>query len=137
MDSCERVQCGEGRSCVQDQNLVPHCVRCERRCPSTGRGKNALATVRGSPRDRDARAVCGADGTSYPSACHLREAACRAGKAIPVAYRGRCQSEYRSDGWHDLGHDRAVCLARVATRPLRTPTAACAAGPRQPIVRSR
>lgn len=76
--SCERVLCGEGHSCVMDQNLSPHCVRCERHCPA---------------RVAASRAVCGSDGTTYPSTCHLREAACRGGKAIPVAYRGRCQSE--------------------------------------------
>ncbi|KAJ8962668.1 hypothetical protein NQ318_001062 [Aromia moschata] len=37
------------------------------------------------------RQVCGSDGLTYPSACHLREKACRKGKAIPIAYKGPCQ----------------------------------------------
>ncbi|XP_043277437.1 follistatin-A isoform X1 [Venturia canescens] len=77
--SCARVRCGQGRSCLLDQNLSPHCVKCARRCPQ------ASHQVAG------ARPVCGADGNTYKSACHLRLAACRAGRAIPVAYKGHCK----------------------------------------------
>lgn len=81
--SCDRVRCPAGKSCLVDQNLTPHCVRCApRRChrlPTTAK--------------EDAR-VCAADGRTYHSACHLREAACRRGRAIPVAYRGKCVGEY-------------------------------------------
>ncbi|XP_012164277.1 follistatin-A [Bombus pyrosoma] len=78
--SCARVRCGQGRSCVLDQNLSPHCVRCARRCPQPPPQQRAAA-----------RPVCGADGNTYKSACHLRLAACRAGRAIPVAYKGHCK----------------------------------------------
>ncbi|XP_029055708.2 follistatin-A [Osmia bicornis bicornis] len=78
--SCVRVRCGQGRSCVLDQNLSPHCVRCARRCPQPPPQQRAVA-----------RPVCGADGNTYKSACHLRLAACRAGRAIPVAYKGHCK----------------------------------------------
>ncbi|XP_011310391.1 follistatin-A [Fopius arisanus] len=77
--SCERVRCGQGRSCLLDQNLSPHCVRCARKCPQA---PHQVAS---------ARPVCGADGNTYKSACHLRLAACRAGRAIPVAYKGHCK----------------------------------------------
>ncbi|XP_012144980.1 follistatin-A [Megachile rotundata] len=78
--SCARVRCGQGRSCLLDQNLSPHCVRCARRCPQPPPQQRAVA-----------RPVCGADGNTYKSACHLRLAACRAGRAIPVAYKGHCK----------------------------------------------
>ncbi|XP_076379396.1 follistatin-A [Megalopta genalis] len=78
--SCARVRCGQGRSCLLDQNLSPHCVRCARRCPQPPPQQRAAA-----------RPVCGADGNTYKSACHLRLAACRAGRAIPVAYKGHCK----------------------------------------------
>ncbi|KAL6255466.1 hypothetical protein P5V15_013800 [Pogonomyrmex californicus] len=78
--SCARVRCGQGRSCLLDQNLSPHCVRCARRCPQAPPHQVA-----------GARPVCGADGNTYKSACHLRLAACRAGRAVPVAYKGHCK----------------------------------------------
>ncbi|XP_076165869.1 follistatin-related protein 3 isoform X4 [Ptiloglossa arizonensis] len=78
--SCVRVRCGQGRSCLLDQNLSPHCVKCARRCPQPPPQQRAAA-----------RPVCGADGNTYKSACHLRLAACRAGRAIPVAYKGHCK----------------------------------------------
>lgn len=76
--SCARVRCGQGRSCLLDQNLSPHCVRCAHRCPQASQ-------VVGT------RPICGADGNTYKSACHLRLAACRTGRAIPVAYKGHCK----------------------------------------------
>ncbi|GLV43487.1 Follistatin [Carabus blaptoides fortunei] len=73
--SCDKIRCPAGKHCLVDQNLKPHCVRCSRRCPAPVPGKH----------------VCGADGATFSSACHLREAACRKGKAIPFAYKGRCK----------------------------------------------
>ncbi|XP_050541092.1 follistatin-A isoform X2 [Daktulosphaira vitifoliae] len=75
-NSCEKVTCPGGKYCLQDQNLMPHCVKCASYC-STGLSPSKL--------------VCGSDGHTYQSACHLREAACRTGRAIPIAYKGRCK----------------------------------------------
>ncbi|XP_050433027.1 follistatin-A isoform X2 [Adelges cooleyi] len=75
-NSCDKVSCPGGKYCLQDQNLMPHCVKCASYC-SQGLSPSKL--------------VCGSDGRTYQSACHLREAACRMGKAIPIAYKGRCK----------------------------------------------
>ncbi|XP_065168062.1 follistatin isoform X1 [Atheta coriaria] len=75
--SCDNIKCPSGKHCLLDQNLSPHCVKCTRKCP-------AANPVR--------RRVCGADGITYPSTCHLREKACRHGAAIPVAYKGACRA---------------------------------------------
>lgn len=69
--------CPVSKHCLLDQNLTPHCVNCIRKCPNT-------------PKRRQ---VCGVDGLTYPSACHLREKACRRGKAIPIAYKGPCRGK--------------------------------------------
>ncbi|XP_026811936.1 follistatin-A isoform X2 [Rhopalosiphum maidis] len=74
--SCNKVTCPGGKYCLQDQNLMPHCVKCATFCP---------------PGMSPSRLVCGSDGRTYQSACHLREAACRMGKAIPIAYKGLCK----------------------------------------------
>lgn len=73
--TCDRIQCPTGKQCLLDQNLSPHCVKCERKCNEV------------SPK----RQVCGSDGLTYPSTCHVRQKACRKGKAIPVAYKGQCK----------------------------------------------
>ncbi|KAJ1523879.1 hypothetical protein ONE63_010434 [Megalurothrips usitatus] len=104
--SCAGVHCGPGRSCVQDQNLSPHCVHCEQHCPAAGRG--------------GASAVCGADGLTYPSSCHLRQAACRAGKAIPVAYPGRCQKVASCGAVHCRRHQ--TCLTDLTSGAPRCVT---------------
>ncbi|VVC28539.1 Kazal domain,Follistatin-like, N-terminal [Cinara cedri] len=75
-NSCDKVTCPGGKYCLQDQNLMPHCVKCATYCP---------------PGMSPSKLVCGSDGRTYQSACHLREASCRVGKAIPIAYKGRCK----------------------------------------------
>lgn len=76
--SCDRISCPAGKHCLLDQNLSPHCVKCTKKCRPT-------------PRRRQ---VCGSDGATYSSICHLREAACRNGKAIPLAYKGKCKGKF-------------------------------------------
>ncbi|XP_017780550.1 PREDICTED: follistatin, partial [Nicrophorus vespilloides] len=75
--SCDKITCPSGKHCLLDQNMTPHCVKCTRKCPESNPSR---------------RRVCGADGLTYPSTCHLREKACRSGTAIPLAYKGHCKS---------------------------------------------
>ncbi|XP_057669095.1 follistatin isoform X1 [Diorhabda carinulata] len=74
--SCDKIVCPSNKHCLLDQNLTPHCVNCTKKCPN-------------APKRRQ---VCGSDGLTYTSACHLREKACRRGKAIPIAYKGTCRA---------------------------------------------
>ncbi|XP_050074001.1 uncharacterized protein LOC126561736 [Anopheles maculipalpis] len=74
--SCKFVQCPDGKRCIEDQNAAPHCVSCG----------GAECRAERSPKS----VVCGTDGNTYPSICELKRQACLTGRAIPVAYRGRC-----------------------------------------------
>uniref|UniRef100_A0A182QX14 Follistatin n=1 Tax=Anopheles farauti TaxID=69004 RepID=A0A182QX14_9DIPT len=74
--SCKFVQCPDGKRCIEDQNAAPHCVSCG----------GAECRAERSPKS----VVCGTDGITYPSICELKRQACLVGRAIPVAYRGRC-----------------------------------------------
>ncbi|XP_069691213.1 follistatin [Periplaneta americana] len=103
--SCDRIRCPAGKHCLLDQNLSPHCVKCAQRCP---------------PRPAASRQVCGTDGVTYQSACHLQEAACHKGKAIPVAYKGRCK-QMASCGSVRC-RDRQSCLTELNTGTPRCVT---------------
>ncbi|XP_015904056.1 follistatin [Parasteatoda tepidariorum] len=74
--TCDMVHCAGRKTCLLDQVLRPHCVRCQGFCP------------RASPRDF----VCGGDNVTYSSSCHIRQAACVKGKAVPHAYKGKCKA---------------------------------------------
>nr|CAD7445685.1 unnamed protein product [Timema bartmani] len=95
--SCDRIHCPTGKHCLLDQNLTPHCVKCSQRCPS-------VAATGGT------KMVCGTDDTTYQSACHLREAACHKGKAIPVAYKGRCKRKPQVEGRRHQHHPAVDCV---------------------------
>lgn len=100
--SCDKIRCPDSKTCLLDQNLTPHCVHCsKRKCSSIPK----------------ARQVCGSDGLTYKSACYLREAACLAGKAIPIAYKGSCKENVTCNDIHC--QDRQQCLAdtEAAGRP--------------------
>jgi hypothetical protein len=75
-DSCDRVTCDDGKYCVTDQNALPHCIPCQMECASTNDASTTL---------------CGGDGVTYASMCHLMRATCLRGRSIGVAYRGQCQ----------------------------------------------
>ncbi|KAL1502140.1 hypothetical protein ABEB36_007329 [Hypothenemus hampei] len=75
--SCDKIRCSDNKTCLLDQNLTPHCIHCsKKKCPLGLKHRQQ---------------VCGSDGLTYKSACHLRDAACHAGKAIPIAYKGSCK----------------------------------------------
>ena len=73
--SCDSVRCDEGKRCVLDQNGLPHCIYCSDTC----------RTPHGTR-----RMLCGADGVTYPSSCHLFKATCDKGRSVMLAYKGRC-----------------------------------------------
>ncbi|GLH03637.1 Follistatin, putative [Gryllus bimaculatus] len=104
--SCERLRCPAGKHCLLDQNLRPHCVKCAaRRCPRRG------------------HAVCGADGVTYASSCHLRGAACLRGRAIPEAYRGPCKPAGAAVSCGAVRcRERQACLLEPATGAPRCVT---------------
>ncbi|XP_030764215.1 follistatin [Sitophilus oryzae] len=96
--SCDRISCPDGKTCLLDQNRTPHCAHCPRKQRCAAGPKH--------------RPVCAADGLTYKSTCHLREVACRTGKAVPVAYKGPCKENVTCD---DIRcQDRQHCLADVA-----------------------
>ncbi|KAG6449690.1 hypothetical protein O3G_MSEX006169 [Manduca sexta] len=70
-DTCEGVRCGGDKRCILDAEFGAHCVRC------------GACSVAGTP-------VCAVDGNTYAGACALRRAACERGRALPLAYKGRC-----------------------------------------------
>uniref|UniRef100_A0A4W3IFF2 Follistatin-like n=1 Tax=Callorhinchus milii TaxID=7868 RepID=A0A4W3IFF2_CALMI len=76
--SCTQVLCPGSSMCVVDQTNSAHCVMCRViPCPEPL-----------SP----GQALCGNNGLTYPSVCHLRRATCLLGKSIGVAHYGRCNS---------------------------------------------
>lgn len=84
--SCKNVRCPHSMHCLEDQNLMPHCVSCAMHCPPY---EKTLRSVVSNP----SRLVCGADGTTYRNLCEIKRAACILGRSIPVAYRGACNGE--------------------------------------------
>ncbi|XP_044586754.1 follistatin-A isoform X1 [Cotesia glomerata] len=116
--SCTRVHCGQGRSCLLDQNLSPHCVKCARKCPQSSLG--GILEQKQSLQPMASRPVCGADGNTYKSACHLRLAACRAGRAIPVAYKGHCKQN--ADCTTIRCREGQTCLTEIKTNRPRCVT---------------
>ncbi|GAB6019973.1 hypothetical protein CHUAL_001500 [Chamberlinius hualienensis] len=74
--SCKFLNCPGNKQCLLDQNHNPHCVKCIRQCPETTNNH-----------------VCGVNNVTYNSICHLRQAACEKGYAIPLAYFGKCKAQ--------------------------------------------
>ncbi|CAN0089022.1 follistatin-A-like isoform X1 [Lampetra fluviatilis] len=77
--TCEGVPCPAGMECVLDQLNGAHCVR----CGQSPCGATAISSSSGGP-------LCGRNGVTYASACHLRRATCAQGRSIGVAHYGHC-----------------------------------------------
>ncbi|XP_050293514.1 follistatin isoform X2 [Anthonomus grandis grandis] len=91
--SCDKIRCADNKTCLLDQNLSPHCVHCaKKKCPAMTKH----------------RQVCGTNGHTYKSTCHLRNAACAAGRAVPIAYRGPCKANATCSNVQC--HERQHCL---------------------------
>ncbi|ESP05585.1 hypothetical protein LOTGIDRAFT_102759, partial [Lottia gigantea] len=73
--SCRDVNCSRNLTCLEDQNGLPHCVPCVQNCSHVTRSPPEL---------------CGEDGVTYPSRCHLFQAICAKGKTIRLAYKSSC-----------------------------------------------
>ncbi|XP_053674524.1 uncharacterized protein LOC128724827 [Anopheles nili] len=101
--SCKFVQCPDGKQCIEDQNAAPHCVSC-------GGAECRVDRSSKSP-------VCGTDGITYPSICELKRQACLVGRAIPIAYRGRCKEAATCETIKCK--DRQHCLTDLKTHKPR------------------
>ncbi|XP_063460541.1 follistatin isoform X4 [Pan paniscus] len=73
--TCRDVFCPGSSTCVVDQTNNAYCVTCNRICPEPASSEQYL---------------CGNDGVTYSSACHLRKATCLLGRSIGLAYEGKC-----------------------------------------------
>uniref|UniRef100_A0A3F2YQ73 Kazal-like domain-containing protein n=2 Tax=Anopheles albimanus TaxID=7167 RepID=A0A3F2YQ73_ANOAL len=103
--SCKFVKCPNDQQCIEDQNATPHCVTC------------AIAgDCRGVDRSPKSM-VCGTDGITYPNVCELKRQACLIGRAIPVAYRGRCNEAATCETIKCK--DRQQCLTDLKTHKPR------------------
>lgn len=78
-ETCGDVLCPGSSTCVVDQTNNAYCVTCNRICPEPASSEQYL---------------CGNDGVTYSSACHLRKATCLLGRSIGLAYEGKCVSRY-------------------------------------------
>ncbi|NWX21395.1 FST protein, partial [Aegotheles bennettii] len=73
--TCRDVLWPGSSMCVVDQTNNAYCVTCNRICPEPTSPEQYL---------------CGNDGITYASACHLRKATCLLGRSIGLAYKGKC-----------------------------------------------
>ena len=73
---CKDVTCPKLRICMVNIQGLPLC-----RCPSLYVCQVLM------------RPVCGRDGKTYFSRCHMRIAACNRGRKIPLSYRGECEGD--------------------------------------------
>lgn len=81
--------------CLEDQNLMPHCVSCTMRCPPYDNAAKSSIT-------NPSKLVCGTDGITYRNLCDIKRAACLSGRSIPVAYRGPCKGKILSSFFKSL-----------------------------------
>lgn len=74
--SCDNVACPHGKQCMMDQYGLTQCFPCLTECQDA---------------TSDEQKVCGVNGITYDSICHLGRATCIAGRSIKLAYTGACQ----------------------------------------------
>lgn len=108
--SCKHVQCPIGQHCLEDQNLMPHCVTCSITCPPYD---PTVKSIISNP----SRLVCGVDGNTYRNLCEIKRTACMLGRSIPVAYRGACKENANCDTVRCK--DRQICLNDLVTHRPR------------------
>ncbi|XP_013390415.1 follistatin [Lingula anatina] len=108
-DPCLQITCPRGKVCLLNIQGLPVC-----RCPS-------LAICKMKRRKKD---VCGRDGVSYASRCHLRVQECNSGKRIRVAHKGPCKKSEllkhnKQDNSQLLGDKKNKKLSRKERRDRR------------------
>lgn len=95
-DSCDSVDCING-TCLEDETGRPHCVSCSEECSE----------------DEVQESVCGLDGNTYESDCHLRLASCENGYFISKNHSGSCVGS--TDCLSHLCMNGNVCV--MGTKP--------------------
>ncbi|KAK3611322.1 hypothetical protein CHS0354_029971 [Potamilus streckersoni] len=78
-DACDKVKCPKYKVCLKNIQGLPLCT-----CPSD------YICSKYSSKKAPEKAVCGSDGNTYASRCHLRIASCRLGKRIKRKHKGAC-----------------------------------------------
>lgn len=73
--ACEQVSCPRKRVCMENMQGLPLCT-----CPN-------LLICR-----RRRKPICGSDGNTYNSRCHMRVTSCNMKKRIKVKHKGVCQT---------------------------------------------
>ncbi|XP_070135196.1 uncharacterized protein Fs isoform X1 [Drosophila bipectinata] len=107
--TCNGVQCLNGLTCVEDQNMTPHCIACQIECPEDDLDDD----------NYDAKqAVCGVDGQTYRSVCDINRMICKIGRSIAVAYPGPCRAGRVSCADIKCG-PKDTCLVDFQTRMPR------------------
>ncbi|CAH0561782.1 unnamed protein product [Brassicogethes aeneus] len=80
--TCKELTCYFGATCTERNGFA--ICECHTKCPE----------------DTDSQVVCGSDGQTYPSACELRQVACRLQKDIVVQAFGTCKEDmFPSTDW--------------------------------------
>ncbi|XP_030369101.1 AF4/FMR2 family member 4 [Scaptodrosophila lebanonensis] len=117
--SCNGVSCLNGLTCVEDQNMMPHCIECDINCPWADGAQDLDGD--GQPDDdgiNGEHAVCGVDGKTYRSTCDINRMICKIGRSIAVAYPGPCRADRVSCADIKCG-PRDTCLVDLQTHMPR------------------